>query len=73
MVNEGLASPGWKEGCRKGCCTEAEGPCRTDKAQLACMSSILMLRSLLGPAAAAWPEGCLPGALHCRPDEAMSA
>ena len=31
------------EGCRKGCCTEAEGPCKTDKAQLASMSSVLML------------------------------
>ena len=31
------------EGCRKGCCTEAEGPCKTDKAQLASMSSVLLL------------------------------
>ena len=40
---EGLASPGRMEGCRKGCYTGAEGPCKTDKAQLACMSSTLML------------------------------
>ena len=64
-VEEGWASPGRTEGCRKGCCMEAESPCRTDGAQLTCTSSVLNVRP--DPAAAAWREGCLPGALHCRP------